>query len=67
MDSNTLFIGMVTGAVGLGYFVYGKKQSKVVPLICGIALMAYPYFIENIWILLGIGLILCVTPFFVRI
>ena len=65
MNSNTFLIGMVAGAIGLGYFVYGKKQSKVVPLLCGIALMAYPYFIENIWILLGIGLVLCLVPFFV--
>jgi hypothetical protein len=67
MNSNTLLIGMVAGAIGLGYFVYGKKQAKVVPLICGIALMAYPYFIEDIWILVGIGLILCLAPFFLRI
>jgi hypothetical protein len=67
MDSNTILIGLFTGAIGLGYFVYGKKQSKAVPLICGMALMAYPYFIENIWILVGIGLILCLAPFFARI
>ena len=67
VDSNTILIGLFTGAIGLGYFVYGKKQSKAVPLLCGIGLMAYPYFIENIWMLLGIGLILCLAPFFVRI
>jgi len=32
----------------MGFFVYGKKkQGRLVPLICGLALMVYPYFIEN--------------------
>ena len=66
LDANGLMIGVIAGAVGLGYFVYGKKQGKLVPLISGIALMVYPYFVSNPWLLLGIGLALCVAPFVIR-
>ena len=66
MDSSTLLIGLFAGAIGLGYFVYGKKQAQPVPLICGIILMVYPYFIANIWLLIGLGLALCLAPFLIR-
>ena len=55
------------GAFGLGFFVYGKKQHAVVPLVCGIALMIYPYFISDIILLCVIGVALIAVPFFVRI
>ena len=67
MDANSLFIGMFAGAIGMGYFVYGKKQSKPVPLVTGLALMIYPWFFTNIWLLLAVGLILCIVPIFVKI
>ena len=67
MDASTLLIGMFAGAIGLGYFVYGKKQAQAVPMICGIALMVYPYFIANVWVLVGLGLVFCLAPFFVKL
>jgi hypothetical protein len=66
MDANALLIAMFAGAIGLGYFMYGKKQALVMPLLCGMALMIYPYFFDSIWALLGIGIALCVAPFFLR-
>ena len=31
MDTATLFVWLVTGAFGMAYFVYGRKQAKAVP------------------------------------
>ena len=59
-----LLWGVVFGAVGLAYFVYGKKQQRFVPLLCGIALMAFPYFISNTVLLVVVGLVLSVLPYF---
>ena len=44
MDSATLLWGLLFGSIGAGYFIYGKKQRAPVPLVCGIALMVFPYF-----------------------
>jgi hypothetical protein len=55
------------GSLGLGYFVYGKKQNAIVPLVCGVALMVFPYFVSNVILLIAIGLIFTILPFFVRI
>jgi hypothetical protein len=61
-----LFWGLIFGSIGLGFFVYGRKQRAVIPLICGITLMIYPYFVSNTILLLLIGALLCAIPFLVR-
>ena len=66
-DTATLVWGMLFGAIGLGFFIYGKKQKAVVPLLTGIALFVFPYFISNVYLLVGVGAFLVVLPYFVRI
>ena len=67
MDNTLSFIVYVLfGAIGLGYFVYGKRQKKFVPLICGAGLMGYPYFVNNATLLIVIGCVLLGIPYFVR-
>jgi hypothetical protein len=66
MSASLLLWGVLFGAVGLGYFVYGKKQRAMVPLLCGLALMVVPYFIANVWVLVAVGIALAVIPYFVR-
>ena len=61
-----LLWGLVFASIGLGYFIYGKKQRAVVPLLCGLALMVFPYFVSNVLILVGIGAGLAAIPYFLR-
>lgn len=61
-----LMWGMLFGAIGFGFFLYGKKQRAVVPLITGIVLCVFPYFIESVYVLVGVGLLLVAIPYFVR-
>jgi hypothetical protein len=56
----------VFGTFGLAFFVYGKKQGAVVPLVCGLVLMIFPYFVSNTTLLAAIGVSLIVIPYFVR-
>jgi len=68
MEGTSLLIwGVLFGAIGLGYFTYGKKQKAVVPLFVGIALFVFPYFISNIYLLVATGVGLVVLPYFVKI
>ncbi len=60
-----LLIGIVTGAVGLAYIVYGKRQTRFVPLICGVLLCAVPYFIDSVAWLCVVATLLAAAPFFV--
>ena len=54
--------GMLFGAVGLGYFIYGRKQSALLPLFCGIGLMTFPMFVSSTPWLLLIGAAMLVAP-----
>ena len=58
-----LTLGMLFGAVGMGWFAYGKKQQHPVALSVGVLLMVFPYFISNPWAMGAMGLILSAVPF----
>ena len=62
-----LLWGVFFSSLGLGYFMYGKKQKAVIPFVCGVALMGYPYFVTNTIALVLVGLTLAAIPYFVKI
>lgn len=66
MNESWLLWGLLFGSFGLGFFVYGKKQKAVVPMVSGLALMIFPYFISNTIVLVAIGAMLIAVPYFVR-
>jgi len=66
LNVSQLLWGVLFGSIGLGYFVYGKKQRAVVPLVCGLALMAFPYFVSNTALIILVGTVLSALPYFVR-
>ena len=66
MNTSLLLWGLLFSSIGLGFFIYGKRQKAVVPLFCGLGLMIYPYFVSNSLLLVAIGCALSVLPYFVR-
>ncbi len=67
MTPAELFWGLMFGVIGLGYFMYGRKQRAPVPLVCGIALGIFPYFVSNTWLMVAIGSALAAAPFLIRL
>jgi predicted membrane protein len=61
-----LLWGLLFSSIGLAFFIYGKRQRAVVPLICGLTLMIFPYFVTNVYLLVGIGVVLIAIPYFLR-
>lgn len=57
-DPSTLFVIIVFSAVGLAAFRHGKRESNMVSLLLGIALMIYSYFVDGLLLNLLIGAIL---------
>lgn len=58
--------GILFSSIGAGYFLYGKKQGRPVPLISGLALFIYPFFITNSYLIVAVGCVLTAIPYFVR-
>ncbi len=43
-NSGFLFASLVWGSIGLGYFIYGKKQQAISAMAGGILMMILSYF-----------------------
>jgi hypothetical protein len=46
-NASFLFASLIWGSIGLGYFIYGRKQSSWVPMIAGILMMVASYFVSS--------------------
>ena len=68
MPSNpaALFGSLLFGAIGLGAFMYGKKMVRYKPMVIGFVLMAYPYFVPEVWLMYVIGCGLCLALYVLR-
>jgi hypothetical protein len=52
-DTNFLFASLLWGSVGIGYWVYGKKQQEMMPMLGGVAMIAVSYFVGS-WLLMSL-------------
>ena len=66
MNEAELLWGVLFSSIGVGYFIYGRRQDKTIPLLAGMALMIYPYFMPNSIALVVIGVIFTAVPYFLR-
>jgi len=55
-DPDSLFLSFVIGFIGLGLFIYGKKQQRPPHLVAGVLYMVYPYFTPTFTWTLIVGL-----------
>ena len=58
LDPAWLVLSLITGAVGLGLFAYGKRESRWPQVVIGLLFMVYPYFTTSITSLVLVGGIL---------
>jgi len=66
MTAENLLAGIIFSAIGMGAAVYGKKSQQWKPMVIGIALMAYPYFVAEAWQTTLIGAALTAALFVFR-
>ena len=67
MNTALMLWGLLFSSIGFGYFIYGRKQSHRIALYSGIALMVYPYFVQNSAIMVVAGVLLMLTPKYIKI
>jgi hypothetical protein len=44
---------LLWGSVGVGYFIYSKKQGAMIPLIGGLLMIAVSYLVSS-WLLMSL-------------
>ncbi len=68
MDNSIQIVcALIFGALGLGFFTYGRRQRAVVPFAVGVALFIIPYLISNLFLLIIVGVALVLMPFFIKV
>jgi len=66
MSGSTLLLGLAFGSVGMGYFVYGKRQQQLPTLLAGLGLCVLPYLVDSVLVMVLAGLVLLALPFLMR-
>jgi hypothetical protein len=66
LDATTILLQLFLGLLGFSFFIYGKKQKSLMPLISGVGLMVIPYFISNVWLLIVVGVVFVFLPKMVK-
>ena len=66
-NPNTLMLNVLFGSIGVGYFVYGKKQGRLAALGAGVLLMVVPYFFSNNYLLSAVCVLIMLTPKFIQL
>ena len=56
-----LFASLFWGTVGAGYFIYGKKQREMVPLVGGLVMVVASFFVSSALLMSLIGIALMVS------
>ena len=54
----SLFGSLLFSTIGMVALGYGKRNGSANPMMFGAALMLYPYFVTQTWLLYGIGTVL---------
>ncbi len=67
MNEAMLIWSVIFGGIGIGLLSYGRKQKAIIPLLAGLALLVYPYFMPSVTTLVIVGAILIAIPYFIRL
>jgi hypothetical protein len=63
LDGRSFLAAIVWGSIGLGVFLYGKRQKSMLALCGGGALMLLTYLVESALLMTLIGVIILAVMF----
>ena len=64
LNTNFLFASLIWGSVGIGYFIYGKKQTSWPAMVGGVLIVATSYLASSAWLMSVICLVLMAAIYF---
>ena len=63
LNTNFLLASLLWGSIGLGYFIYGKKQQSLSPMVGGIVMIGVSYFVGSALLMSLICILLIVAVY----
>jgi hypothetical protein len=58
MNTGWLIWSSLFALIGLAVFVYGRRQRRGAPMLIGVALMVYSYFLSSSVAVIAVGVLL---------
>ncbi len=65
-DPGYLMSSLLISCAGMGFFMYGRRASRLWPLSAGLVLCIYPYFVSSLWLMWGIAAAIVVAVYLLR-
>lgn len=65
-DTAIILWALLFGSIGIGYFIYGKRQDQPVVRYTGIALILFPYFVTTVLVVILMGVSLLLLPYVIK-
>ncbi len=66
LDPASLFLGILFGCIGFAGFQYGRRTQQARQMIVGVALMAFGFLVQDVWINGVVGSVLVLLLFWPR-
>jgi hypothetical protein len=63
-DADWLILSLIPGGIGFVLLTYGKKAGRWPHAVAGVLFLAYPYFTDTIWSLVGVGVVIGAALYF---
>ncbi len=51
IDGSSLMLSFLVSGVGFVLFSYGKKMTRGPQMLVGLLMMAFPYFVPQLWLM----------------
>lgn len=64
MSTSMLVITGFMGILGFAYARWGWVNQRYVPIFTGLIMSVYPFFFKEAWLVLLIGVVLALIPFY---
>ncbi|MGC3957069.1 MAG: hypothetical protein QM813_03620 [Verrucomicrobiota bacterium] len=52
-NTSFLLASLLWGSIGVGYFIYGKRQGALLPMLGGLLMIALSYLVSS-WLLMSL-------------
>ena len=62
----SLFAFLIVSSIGIGFFIYGRKQRRLPHTILGLALSGAPYLVPGVVLMLSVSALLLAGFWFAR-
>jgi hypothetical protein len=63
-DTSKYLWGILFGGIAISYIIYGRRTKTTLSLLAGVVLFVLPYLVSTEYLLMEIGAVVMLVPYF---